>query len=517
MYSPQRSRPLQFYILHSTFNIPPQPLRTKATHELADTVQMQAILEPPVNPEPASKSSRRSWGGLTDEQTLVGLLVVGLFACGAMAVWQDDSFWQLRCGQAIWQAGSVPKTDILSFALPAATYWPNHEWLSQVLLYGLYQCGGFALASLAVGAVLAATGALLLGAMRCPMERRFAILLIALPWIVAALSVRPQVLTLLAMAATLLLLVRGVFWALPLVFLLWANMHGGVVLGGLLMCGWCAATLLFGDRRSLIRLAVATAACGLATLLTPMGLHIITFPIESVHRLKQLQLTEWLPPGFSGWQNWYFWAALAATLGILLLNWRRLHSPLQRKLALVTALFAVMACMSSRNVPNFLLVAAVAVSHALPMPETARTQAHRSRQNMLVLGVFCIGAIAGIAWAFRLPWSRLNWHPIGPPALAAMKACPQPIFNTYNTGGYLMWHLPERKVFCDSRQDPYPIELLRQLVTAQRTGKFSELQQQYHFRSAIMEPDWPLEQRLIEQGWQRTYRDRDWVVLVKPR
>lgn len=102
-----------------------------------------------------------------------------------------------------------------------------------------------------------------------------------------------------------------------------------------------------------------------------------------------------------------------------------------------------------------------------------------------------------------------------PSALAAVRACPGPMFNTYNTGGYLLWFIPERKVFLDSRQDPYPLELLLATLDAQRTGDYEDLFRQYGIRSAVMEPKWPLGRKLIEDGWHERYRDSRWLVLTR--
>ena len=55
---------------------------------------------------------------------------------------------------------------------------------------------------------------------------------------------RPQVLSLFLLAVLLLLLVRERYRIIPVLFVLWANAHGGVVLGGLVLgVAWAAAVL----------------------------------------------------------------------------------------------------------------------------------------------------------------------------------------------------------------------------------------------------------------------------------
>ena len=41
-------------------------------------------------------------------------------------------------------------------------------------------------------------------------------------------------------------------------------------------------------------------------------------------------------------------------------------------------------------------------------------------------------------------------------AVAAVRGCPAQIYNRFYDGGFLIWFVPERPVFIDNRQDPYP-------------------------------------------------------------
>ena len=91
-------------------------------------------------------------------------------------------------------------------------------------------------------------------------------------------SLRPQVLTLLLLAVLARLLVHERLRIIPPLFLLWANAHGGVVLGGLVLSSaWAAAALRWWlrrqpeDARRLRRLSVVVPLAGLATAATPLG------------------------------------------------------------------------------------------------------------------------------------------------------------------------------------------------------------------------------------------------------
>jgi hypothetical protein len=110
----------------------------------------------------------------------------------------------------------------------------------------------------------------------------------------------------------------------------------------------------------------------------------------------------------------------------------------------------------------------------------------------------------------------VEWAPVSNEAAAAIRRCPGPIYNHYNDGGYLIWFAPEQKVFLDSRQDPYPAELLRAQLEADRMGDYGALLSRYSVRCAVVHPRSRALSVLEQSGWREDYRDSRWVV-VQPR
>jgi len=83
-----------------------------------------------------------------------------------------------------------------------------------------------------------------------------------------------------------------------------------------------------------------------------------------------------------------------------------------------------------------------------------------------------------------------------------------PMFNSYNWGGYLIWHLyPDYPVFIDGRTDLYEDEFIREYVkvTLARPG-WPEILDQYGVNFVLIESDSILAAFLEESdGWQRVY------------
>ena len=91
------------------------------------------------------------------------------------------------------------------------------------------------LLALLVACVATATFALVWRLMVGPVLRRGVLVFLTLPVTLIVASLRPQVFSLLLLVVTVTLLARARFAWLPVVFLLWANLHGAVVVGGVVV------------------------------------------------------------------------------------------------------------------------------------------------------------------------------------------------------------------------------------------------------------------------------------------
>src|SRR5690348_13755563 len=77
-------------------------------------------------------------------RTVFVLIVsLGLFAMAARPVTDPDVWWHLKTGELIVQTHHIFHADPYSFTR-ASHPWVNHEWLSEVLLFGVYRLAGYA-------------------------------------------------------------------------------------------------------------------------------------------------------------------------------------------------------------------------------------------------------------------------------------------------------------------------------------------------------------------------------------
>jgi hypothetical protein len=467
--------------------------------------------------------------GLTFQQLMVGLLFGAIGVCACLMPAQPDTYWHLRAGQEIWQTLHVPLRDHYSYTA-AGGFWPNHEWLWQALSYGLYRVGG--MPALAAGGVAIVMGAYAIAyrLMVGPTATRFVLMLLGMPLATCLWVLRPQIIDLLLLALLLWLLVRERYWVLPLLFVVWANAHGGVAAGGLVLAAVAVVAIVRarrGDaraRRRALVLVLLTPICGLATALTPLGFRMWSFIGKSIAMSRQVGNLEWQPTLPVGPFEVGFWILSFSFLGLLIWRRRRLPGASWDDAVLVTAALVILPLgfRAFRNTAAFLLVAMPAASRLLGpdfrfgRPPAAAQTVERPRLNVaLLIGISLIELGAVIA-AWRAPVPSLGWRPLSDGAIAALRACPAPIYNTFGSGGFLIWFVPEKRVFLDSRQDPYPVSLVQDFIAVQSGGPYRPLFDRYGIRCAFLPASSKTGDRLRGDGWQSRFVDESWAVLVAP-
>ncbi|HEU5086708.1 MAG TPA: hypothetical protein VFT99_04660, partial [Roseiflexaceae bacterium] len=262
---------------------------------------------------------------LTLDHAMIGMMLVVIFTAAACTGMQSDTWWQLRSGQLIVQTGQVWKVDPFSSTAYGAP-WPNHEWLAQVSFYAVYVVAGLGGVVVLCALIATATWAIIYRLCAGPPRYRALLLLAAVVCHEIVWAVRPHMITLLLLALTLLLIrQRRLHWLLPPLFLLWANLHGGVAIGGFVLLVATGTALVF-QRRDFWRWCGITAASALATLVNPMGLGLWRFALSMFDHPETEYIQEWLPPSLSWPLSYPFFILAIVWLGVLGLRWRRLRS-----------------------------------------------------------------------------------------------------------------------------------------------------------------------------------------------
>lgn len=438
-----------------------------------------------------------------------------VLACGLTPM-QTDTWWQLRAGRDMWRSRSVLLTDIYSHTA-YGSFWPNHEWLAEVVFYALFKVGGLPLLTLFATGLIAGGWVLSWRLAKGPVRERFT-------WVTLALlpsslwwEPRPHAFSLLFIVTTVVLLARRRPWWLPLVFVLWANCHGGVLLGFVLLgAGLGVQTLL--APRTWPQAALVFLACMVAATATPLGLSFWSEIPKSLARIHLYPLDEWRPPQVTDVRMLPFWTIAGAFCYGLIRNRHRLRrlAPDEATVYACAVALLPMALSAIRNVGPFLMIAAPALTSLIRIHRQSdgAVQVERPLLNAAVMTTAALAVALTLAWAYvnRIP--KLRWAPVPPGALAALPQCPDNLYNRYDEGGYLLWFSPERKVFMDGRQDPFPPALVLEHIRMETgSGDFRDVFSRHNIHCAYLPTTSPTAARLTTAGWTTLYRDADWVVL----
>jgi len=478
---------------------------------------------------------------LQTRRVFVAILALGLFTMAARSITAQDVWWHLRTGQLILQNHSLFHTDPYSFTRFGQP-WINHEWLSEILLFGLYRVAGFGGLIVAFGVVISAT--LLLVFKRSSGRPYLASLMTLWAAVASAPSwgVRPQMFSLLLASIFLVLLEASeqhpklLWWTAPLM-LLWVNLHAGYPIGlafiALFLMGEGLEAAIGGEpwQKSaprLKRLAMAFGLCLALVVLNPNGVQIYWYPFETLRSAAMHRfIHEWFSPDFH--DRTYLpllLMLLALVAGLALLP----RCPRLRTLLLLLATIPA-ALRSIRHIPILVLVL-VPVLAELAQAGLQRSGANRlfrtpltgsaSRTlaiNFLVLFAFVtFTAIRVRQVVSQQAESEAKSFPTAAAAFLQQQHPPGPMMNHYNWGGYFIWKLyPQYRVFMDGRADVYGDALMIDFSDCYYlTDSWRKSLQSWDIQTVVLPPDAPLITALRSgPEWKQIYADPEAVILTK--
>ncbi|HKS76967.1 MAG TPA: hypothetical protein VJQ82_27410 [Terriglobales bacterium] len=476
---------------------------------------------------------------LETRRVLVSVLALGFFAMAARPVTDPDVWWHLRTGELIASTHAFVRVDPYSFTRHGRP-WVNHEWLSDLLVYGLYRLAGWG--GLIAAAAAITSLALMLVFVRSPGRPYFAAL--ALLWGAYAAAptwgVRPHTISLLLASVFLLLLDRSeqnprLLWLTVPLTLLWVNLHAEFALGIVLIALFLAGEALeitsgqrrweSSSRKRLQSLGFALIACLAVVPLNPNGSMMYRYPVSTLlSPAMQRYIAEWSSPNFHDAKYLPFALMLC---GILFLLANLSYTPRLRDLLLLLVT-AGGALQSVRHISVFILVAVPVISalmqawwsehghrFARTIPTTRRTLVFNA---VVLASVVSFAAIRMHSVAVRQPQTESESFPMGAVQFLLSARPPGPILNHYNFGGYLIWRLQgQYPVYIDGRADLYGDDFLHQFArTYYVASDWQKPFEQWKIRTAVLPADAPVLSALTLSGrWKEAYHDSQAVVVTR--
>ena len=390
-----------------------------------------------------------------------------------------DFGWHLRTGQLILERG-VPKVDWYSYTMPNFP-WIDHEWLSDVFIYKIYSLFGFQFL-LAVFLVIFTLAFFIL-------IRRELFFYFLLPVVlgylasISFLGIRPQLWTVFFVAILLFILNKfsenpstRLIYLCPVLFLIWANLHGGFIIGLLFIFLYLAlevfkktglfrkiiSSKIFSGQnyreasykkiKALLALFVISI---IFTFINPYGPGLyksVDFMSAGDFFLKS-HISEWMPLFSTGFQIFPV-LYLGFFLGLMVIFYKKVEF---NNLALSLA-FLFFAVSSQRNLLIF-IVLTVPIFAEMSFYFKDKCDQQKIRiffepfQKLAVILIISELFLFGFYPYLKSNIEAKNYNSYPAKAADFIKKIPlsENLLNEYNWGGYLIWKLPERKVFIDGR------------------------------------------------------------------
>ena len=468
----------------------------------------------------AGRSTRDGIGGSwTFDETITWSFFAAIFSMACLMPMQNDSWWHLRAGKEMWTRHFVMLSDEFSFTVTGSA-WPNHEWLSEVVFYACYLAGGLpaltAFAALCVTVALAMAWQLIKG----DATQRLVIIGLCMTSIVPVWTVRPHVFTLVLVMVVVHLALRRWYWPIPPIFVIWANLHGGVALGVVVLCAVLAARVYLRGLSQATTLGLVLLGAVGATFMTPLGVSLWSTIPESIHKSSVNQIVEWSFASPLVGTYAAFWLVVILLVATTFMSRHRISGDRHAVLVAIALMLLPLAIKSRRNIPPFLLIALPALSHNLAVSfagwhksHVAKARPRDVRMHFAFIGLCGIVCLTFVGMAWARPAPRLQWQPIPEAVIAAVRQCGDRVFNRYPDGGPLIWFAPNVGVFIDSRQDPYPLTFTQEYVALDRSGEYSQMFTRYGVQCALLPENSLTSSRLKQDGWQTRVASEGWIVL----
>jgi hypothetical protein len=455
-------------------------------------------------------------------------LVFAVFGWGVGIERLSDNsfFWHLRTGGWILDHG-FPHADQYSY-VAKGTPWVVQSWLAEVTYGGLDRLAGpFAIRVFGGLVGMAITVLAFRLALRLAHDRLRATLvtIAALAALYTLWSERPLLIGVLFFVLLLWvvevpdgLLGRRELVALPVIFWLWANVHGTFALGfaylGLHLLGrWLEGHRPWEGRER--RLVLGGLLGFLVCFLNPYGVSLVTFPVDLMRRGDALDgVIEWSSPDFHSVRGLAF--ALWVVVFVVVVA-RARHRVSIRDLV-VTIPFLVLGFWALRN---------IAIAPLVGLPVVARAVAVRPRadeEQRLKLGWVFVAALMVIAVAMGVRASGQPDFALGEYPVKAMNAVEQQgllgrrvLTDDADAGYVILRYGTEQPVFMDDRFDMYPLRVIHDFTTMSNgTAGWDDVLREHDIEVVVWERGRALSQLLRQSDqWRVTYQDKAYTTFVR--
>jgi len=494
------------------------------------------------------------------------ILIIGLiFFLNLKPPLDPDLGWHLRSGQDLIQQKTIPRFDLYSYTMPD---WEreSHEWLTNGIMYSIYSKWGLFVLSIIFTLITTLAFFLISRLTKARIEYCLLAVLLGSLASLPITGIRVQMLTLLGLAILLFILFRfrknqnkKTIYFLPLLFFIWVNLHGGFSVGlfllGLFLFFEGIKIVYFWFRKKYkskkqfpgleflkrklsdnelveesltfqfwLKLAYLSFFSFAATFVNPYGFKVYSLVITVIRdEYGRARIGEWQRFSARSPIGWEFLMYLTLLTILVLIYFKKIDLTLLG----LGIVFTFLAFFSWRNMPILIIITIplwVYIVKNATDPILFKLLKKKLILSLFLLAVVIIG-YQQISTAWNICYdpnllAKTGKYPKG--AVEYIKDNPEKfqgnMYNEYNWGGYLIWQLPEHKVFIDGRMPHLKIDdrhIFKDFNNLQALINPKEILEKYDIDWVLLYNNRLLASYLPSEGFKKIYEDDISVIFKK--
>jgi len=443
------------------------------------------------------------------------LFIYSFFVSTNYSLNDPDLWWHLKTGQYILANWEVPNEDPFAYTTPVPLdrdmkIGLRGQWLGQVLLYSVYKIGGYPALGYIRGVLIVLPMLFLyIWLIRKKMKPWTAFIVVSPSALMYSIQLfysfeRPQAFTFLFSIVIIALLERirshlreegrgfdFSYIVLPIVMLLWANIHAGFIIGGIIIMAYAISEIIwvlwlkfrkkdvsFKYLRSFLIVLIASI---LASFINPNG-HVMFYRYSAglIQRFFQ-SIAQIGGGGDSSWVEsvvleykplWYFYKNLDYKwltfywifTGVLLLSMivkyiKRRHIDIAELITVI--MVSLFANLYARGLMVSLSVLPFYMGKTILELDLPKPAWWGNVRRAAIAGVLAVSIGFSSLSYIRMPYALkpgitpmwiTPWYPMKAVEFLMVTNIKPPMYNFYTWGGFLIWTLyPKYKVFIDGR------------------------------------------------------------------
>jgi len=450
----------------------------------------------------------------------------------------DPDLWgHIMFGKEIWTSETIPSVDIYSYTAFGAE-WINHEWLSEVLMWLLFNTfgsPGLLIGKMIIG-LITVTAISIISYNRKNKFLIYSIVFVISVFIMSpGFMTRPQLATFLFTSIFFLVIHLylerriNLLWTLPIIMVIWVNSHGGFIIGAGILAivavfEFISCFLKKMDSSHLRGLILWTLIAEASVLINPYGFDLLVFLYKTLTLSRSI--SEW--DSVSLFDLSYIRLKIFSICVILsfFIN-RNKNRYWEIGIIIIAMLFAFL---HQRHTPVFAILAAPFLAEKISrIAETVKLNVKvtsLSHQVVLCIAIaFIIGyqLFATINKHVKTEFNIIvdpNVYPVRAMRFLKVNDIKGNLLVPFDWGEYAVWKLyPDNKVSIDGRFDTvYPADVINDHFNgAKSEDGWNYLMNKYPTDIILAKRD-PFSQRMMtfpSKDWIYVYSDNISVIFLK--